>query len=75
MMAHPLDIPAFLRIPQEVRREAWKGRKLTKQGSRFKVERTREEEAATRRLRREIEAQEKAKREARFAALRERFGQ
>lgn len=61
-------------IPQSERAAAWKGRKLTKQGSRFKVERTREEEAATRRLRREIEAQEKAKREARFAALRERFG-
>jgi aminoglycoside phosphotransferase len=25
-----LDIPTFLRIPQEVRRESWRGRKLTK---------------------------------------------
>jgi hypothetical protein len=25
-----LDMPTFLRIPQEVRRESWRGRKLTK---------------------------------------------
>lgn len=61
-------------IPQDERRAAWKGVRLTKQGSRFKVERTREEEAATRKLRREVEAQEKAKRERRFAELRERHG-
>jgi len=59
-------------IPQSERAAAWRGVRLTKQGSRFKVERTREEEAATRRLRREVEAAEKAKRERRFAELRER---
>ena len=74
MMAHPLDIPAFLRIPQEVRREAWKGRKLTRQGSGFKAKPTKVEEAATRALRREIEKQEAEKRAARIMALRERFG-
>lgn len=68
------DMAYLISIPAAERAAAWKGRKLTVQGSRFKVERTREEEAATRKLRREIEAQEKAKREARFAALRERFG-
>lgn len=63
----------IISIPAAERAAAWKGRKLTVQGSRFKVERTREEEAATRKLRREIEAAEKAKREARLAILRERY--
>lgn len=73
MMTHLLDLPAFLRIPQEVRRDAWKGRKLTRQGSGFKAKPTKVEEAATRALRREIEKQEAEKRAARFAALKERF--
>ena len=73
MMAHPLDIPAFLRLSQEERRAAWKGRKLTKQGSGFKAKVTKVEEAATRALRREIEKQDADKRAARFAALKERF--
>jgi hypothetical protein len=64
------DIPVFLRIPQEVRRAAWKGRKLTKQGSMFRPV-TKVEEAATRRLRKELEAAEAAKRAARFARLKE----
>ena len=66
-----LDIPAFLRIPQADRASAWKGRKLAKQGSAFRAPPTKTEEAATRQLRRELEAAEAAKREARFAALRE----
>ncbi|MDQ5916742.1 MAG: hypothetical protein QG584_2636 [Pseudomonadota bacterium] len=72
MTFDPINL--LISIPAAERAAAWKGRRLTVQGSRFKVERSREEEAATRKLRREIEAQEKAKREARFAALRERFG-
>jgi len=66
-----LDIPAFLRLSQEERRAAWKGRRLTVQGSAFKVKTTKVEEAATRQLRREIEKAEEAKKAARFAALRE----
>lgn len=73
-MRDALDIPAFLRIAQGDRRAAWKGRRLTKQGAGFKAPVTREEEAATRALRREIEKQQAEKRAARFAALRERFG-
>lgn len=67
------DMAYLISIPAAERAAAWKGRKLSKQGCRFKVERTREEEAATRKLRREIEAAEKAKREARLAILRERY--
>jgi hypothetical protein len=66
-----LDIPAFLRIPQDERKAAWKGKKLTKQGSMFKVRQTKVEEAATRQLRREVEAAEAAKKAARFARLKE----
>jgi hypothetical protein len=70
MMQFP-DLPDFLRIPQDERREAWKGRKLTKQGAGFKAPTSKTEEAATRQLRKEVEAQAAAKREARFAALQE----
>lgn len=72
MTFDPINL--LISIPAAERAAAWKGRRLTVQGSRFKVERSREEEAATRKLRREIEAAEKAKRDARFAALRERCG-
>ncbi len=69
------DIPAFLRIPAADRAAAWRGVRLTNWA---KVNRaappSKTEEAATRKLRREIEAAEKAKRDARFAALRERCG-
>lgn len=68
------DLPDCLRIPQAERKAAWKGRKLTQQGSNFKAKPTKVEEAATRKLRKEIEAAEAAKREARFAALRELRG-
>ena len=56
-----LDIPTFLRIPQEVRRESWRGRKLTKN-----------EDASTRAFRRMIEKKEAEKKASRFAMLRER---
>jgi hypothetical protein len=68
-----MDIPDVLRIPQGVRREAWKGRKLTKppKGS---VKITRNEDAQTRALRREIEKQAAAKQAAKFKKLREEHG-
>lgn len=65
------DLPDFLRIPPAERKAAWKGRKLTVQGSNFKAKVSKVEEAATRKLRKEMEAADVAKREARFAALRE----
>lgn len=66
-----LEIPAFLRIPQEERRQSWRGRKLTKPkvGS---VKITRNEDASTRAFRKMIEKQEAAKKAARFKMLRER---
>src|ERR1035437_5794928 len=64
------DFPDFLRIPADVRRAAWKGRKLTKQGASFRPV-TKTEEAATRQLRKELEAAEPAKIVARFARLKE----
>ena len=60
MTPDPLDIPDIFRIPPDVRRTSWKGRKLTRQGSAFKAKPTKIEEAATRALRREIEARERA---------------
>jgi cation transport regulator ChaC len=63
------DLPTFLRIPQEERKAAWRGRKLTTQGTSFRVP-AKHEEAATRKLRREIEEAEAAKKAARFEYLR-----
>jgi hypothetical protein len=70
-MHDDLTIPDFLRVPQAERRVAWKGRKLTRQGSSFRAKTTKVEEAATRQLRRELEAAEAAKKAARFARLKE----
>jgi hypothetical protein len=64
-------IPDFLQIPQDVRDAFWKGRRLTVQGSGFRQKPTKIEEEATRQLRRELEAAEAAKTEARFARLKE----
>jgi hypothetical protein len=66
-----LDIPTFLRIPQEVRRESWRGRKLTKPKA-ATVKITRNEDASTRAFRRMIEKKEAEKKASRFAMLRER---
>ena len=66
-----LDIPTFLRIPQEVRRESWRGRKLTKPKA-ASVKITRNEDASTRAFRRMIEKKEAEKKASRFAMLRER---
>ena len=68
-----LDIPDFLRIPQDERREAWKGRRLTKPSAKSMMV-TRNEDAQTRAFRREMEKQAEAKKKARFALLRERYG-
>ena len=65
------DLPDFLRIPADVRRAAWKGRKLTKQGAMFRAPPTKIEEAATRKLRRQLEEAETVKKAARFARLKE----
>lgn len=72
MTPHPLDIPEMFRIPPDVRKASWKGRKLTRQGSAFKTKPTKIEEAATRALRREIEAQERAKAKAKAEAQKEK---
>ena len=69
-MHNDLELPDFLRIPQAERRVAWKGRKITKQGTSFRPV-TKVEEAATRKLRRELEAADAAKKVARFARLKE----
>lgn len=67
------DIPSFLRIPQEQRRQAWIGRKLTKRNT-GSVKITRNEDASTRAFRRMIEKQEADKKVARFKLLREQYG-
>ena len=69
--ADALDLPTYLRIPQDERRAAWKGRKLTRQGSGFKAAPTKTEEAATRLLRKQVAAAEEAKKAERFARLKE----
>lgn len=66
-----LSIPMFLRIPQEERREAWRGRRLTKP-SMTSVRITRNEDASTRAFRRMVEKQAAEKQAARFKMLRER---
>ena len=66
-----LDIPTFLRIPQEVRRVSWRGRKLTKPKA-ASVKNTRNEDASTRAFRRMIEKKEAERKASRFAMLRER---
>lgn len=65
-------IPAFLRIPQEERRAAWKGRKLTVQGSGFR-RLDKNEEKLRKRLQHEYDEQKAAKAAERLKALRERF--
>jgi hypothetical protein len=61
-------IPDFLIIPQEERRAAWKGRRLTVQGSGFRrVDKA--EEAERKRLQKLYDEQQKEKRAARLAAF------
>ena len=63
-----IDIPAFLLLSQDERKAAWKGRKLTVQGAGFR--RIDKAELETRkRLQKEYDAQQKAKRAARLAAF------
>lgn len=60
--AHP-DIPAFLRIPQDERRLAWKGRRLRPTREINFGKPAQVEDPATKKLRREIEAAERARAE------------
>ena len=67
------DIPDFLRIPQDQRRAAWKGRKLTK--VKMDIDRIKKnEDATTRAFRRQIEKQERDKKQAALKRLRENYG-
>ena len=67
------DIPDFLRIPQDQRRAAWKGRKLTK--VKMDIDRIKKnEDATTRAFRRQIEKQERDKKQAALQRLRENYG-
>lgn len=71
MNTNELDIPDFLRIPQEERRASWRGRKLTKlpKGS---VKIVRNEDAQTKAFRLQLEKAKKLKQAERFKMLRER---
>lgn len=60
---HDLDIPAFLRIPQEERKTAWKGRRLRPTREMNFGKPSRVEDPATKRVRKEVEAAERAKAE------------
>lgn len=65
------ELPDFLRVPRDYRPErATKRLKWTSQMT-FTTKR-KDEDPATRKLRREIEAQKKAKQAERFAMLKER---
>lgn len=67
------DIPAFLLLTAEERREAWRGRKLTKlKFANVKI--TRNEDASTKAFRRQMEKEEKEKQKLKFKLLRERYG-
>jgi hypothetical protein len=67
------DLPDFLRIPQDERRAAWLGRRLTKPSARAMMV-TRNEDATTRAFRKEMEKQAAKKKAERFKLLRERYG-
>jgi len=66
-----LDIPEYLRIPQEERRAAWRGVKLTKP-RKFAAAR-REEDAATKAFRREMEHKAEVKKQEALARLRANY--
>lgn len=69
----PWAIPAFLLRPKGWRPEPLNGRRLRwTKDMKFAPPPSREEEAATRKLRREIEAMAKAKQKAKIAELRKR---
>lgn len=68
-----IDIPDFLRIPPDERKAAWKGRKLTK--VKMDIDRIKKnEDATTRAFRRQIEKQERDKKQAALQRLRENYG-
>lgn len=65
-----LDIPDFLRISQDERRQSWKGRKLTKPKA-FITTKPVITDPGTKRLMRELEQQAKAKKAASLQRLKE----
>lgn len=65
------DIPDYLKIPQDERRAAWRGRRLTKPKASVKI--TRDEDASTRAFRKQVEKQQAEKKAMRLALLRERY--
>lgn len=67
-----LTIPNFLLIPQDQRRESWRGRKLTKPKMSVKV--TRDEDPSTRAFRRTMEKKEAEAKKLKYQLLRERYG-
>lgn len=66
------ELPAFLRIPQEERRECWKGRKLTVQGRSFRRV-DKEEDNKRKRLYREFLKQKAEREAARLKFLKEHY--
>jgi len=70
----PLDLPPYLRIPQEVRDAAWTGKKIARKVKESKKisRRPKSIEPAGLKLEREIAAEKKAKQKARLAALKKR---
>lgn len=67
------DIPDFLRIPQDRRRAAWAGRKLTRP-SKTDITITRNEGPDTKRFRLEMEKAARAKKAERLAYLKANYG-
>lgn len=69
---HPLDIPAFLRIPQEVRRKAWEKRPPVAIPF-ARVEHTRQEDEATQRFRAEEAERKRIKSLDRISKMKSRL--
>jgi hypothetical protein len=63
------EVPDFLIIPQEVRRASWKGKKLRHTSEMTFTTKARDEDPATKQLRREMAKAEQEKKAARLAAL------
>jgi hypothetical protein len=73
MAMHPIDgIPDFCRISPEERAAAWRGRKLTRQGTCFGKLDAAEQRARTK-LQREYDRQQAEKRARRLQQLRENY--
>jgi hypothetical protein len=68
MMDFP-ELPDFLRISQDARKEAWRGKKLTKPKGDFMEKKP--EDPTTRAFRKALEKREAEKKAERFAYLKE----